>query len=223
MISVITLIFFLNNQGPSHQLKADLIDSRATGKHQLANEYIYGGLNETLGGSFVIVGLDGSVRYISSEFTAETGYSDGEMLNSLIFNYIQDEDLPTFIEGFGKVLETESPITMVGPFNFTLNNNTSGIFMATLTPIIEDGKVKEIVVETKDIKEELLDNEESDKEETEGKESAPAEKDNPQDNTETKNENSGPKIQNINNEDSTTRLIGDKLAQVDASTLETPK
>lgn len=205
-ISLLTLLFFLNGS-QSSDLKATVLDHQVkTSQENSTNDsdFKYENLNETMGESFVVLGLDGLVRYASTGFMIDSGYTSEEIQSKLFFSLINPEDLELVIAAFGQVLESEIPANMVGPFRLKTIDESEMLNMASIMPIIENGKITEIVISTKDISEGL---------EKVNPDFGTSETEESSDENLKDQEPKGPKIRDTE-DDENTRLVVDKLAQL---------
>lgn len=167
--SMSTLLFFLNDAPESHlQLKTDVVDS-ITLKSRQEEERVYRELLENHSDPIIILGLDGTIHFASWEFEANGGYRHKELKGELFFSLLHPDDLGTFMAAFGKVIETEKILTMIGPYRLRYKNGEYSVHMGSLHPLKEGEKILKLGITTRDISNEI----EQKNEETESTEKAP--------------------------------------------------
>lgn len=155
MASMSVLFFFLkDDQQGHHELKANIVDSISFKTHQ-EEEKLYREMIHNEKDQVIVIGLDGLIKFVSWDFEAKTGYHGKDIKNTLFFSYLNPDDLSIFLEAFGKVIDSESALSMVGPYRIKDHKGQYHFHIGSLYPIIEHEKVVEIAIATRDITEEL--------------------------------------------------------------------
>lgn len=155
MVSLSVLILFLGEDFASNQhLEANVVDSISIKSHQ-EEENKYREIVENKEDPVVVLGLDGAVEFTSWDFEPATGYAPEEIENNLYYDLINPDDLAMFIEAVGKAIESQEPMSMVGPFRFRDADDEYKFHMASIYPTVEDGRVTSIAITFKDISESI--------------------------------------------------------------------
>ncbi len=160
-VSLTALLSFLSGEPGGHnpELSANVVDSISV-KAQQETESSYRSLLEDHEGPLVVLGVDGLVQFSSWDFESSTGYGMADVEDQLFYSFIHPEDLSTFIGAFGKVLASESPVMMIGPYRMRNVEGQYQVHMASFYPLKEDDKVVKVMIAIRDITGELSDGEE---------------------------------------------------------------
>jgi PAS domain S-box-containing protein len=161
LASVAAIMLISNPEGEekhdSHELKADVISivdfSNNEEKEQDYRKYL------DYDGPFMVLGLDGIVKFASEDYESMTGYEEGELDKHMIFTNINPLDLPKLVASFGEVLASGTQKTMVGPYKIMNAEGEYKTHVATLYPIIQEEKVVEIAVMPRDISDVVIEEE----------------------------------------------------------------
>jgi|GEM_PF-2410715 len=154
IVSMTALMLFLNTPGKDGtELKTDVLQSDSGGT--ATTEANYRNLFESGEDPFAVIKLDGHIIFTSGNFSATTGFSVDELRGKLIFSLIDGNDLTTFFSAFGKVIETGKPVMMIGPFGLVNRYGEYKTSMASIYPVMEEGRVSKIGIMIKDISEKL--------------------------------------------------------------------
>lgn len=198
IVSMSALLFFLgsNTDFQAHDLKTNVIES-ADHKPVQNEETHYRQLLKNNEDPFVVMKVNGSIDFISSNFESTLGYSEKEAQTQVFFNLLNPDDLSVFLGGFGKVLQSEQGVTIVGPYRIRNQKGDYHLHIGSAVPIVVKGKIEEIVLSTKDISAQVP--EENDKE-------------TPTENQSHQSSGSGKKIRNENNKVEN-RLMAEKPAE----------
>lgn len=152
IVSMSALLFFLgsNTEFQAHDLKTDVIE---TVDHKPAQneETHYRQLLKNNEDPFVVMNVNGSINFTSSNFESTLGYSEKEAQNQVFFNLLNPEDLSIFLGGFGKVLQSEQGVTIVGPYRIRDKKGDFHLHIGSAVPVVVKGKIEKIVLSTKDI------------------------------------------------------------------------
>lgn len=160
--SMSTLLFILSGEKDSvNELKTNVVDSITLKSHQ-EEERNYRELIDNHDDPIIVLSLDGTIEFASWDFEANSGYRQKELKEELFFSILHPEDLGTFMTAFGKVLETENSITMIGPYRLRDGNGEYHVHMGSVHPLKEHDKVVKIGVTTRDISYEIEKNEDQD-------------------------------------------------------------
>lgn len=161
IVSLTTLLFFLTGQsGGNHDLQANIVDS-LDHKSQQEEEKTYRQMVDEQEGPITVLGTDGSVQFTSWEFESLIGYSKESMKEELFYSSIHPEDLSLFVAAFNKVLTSDSPVMMIGPYRMRSKDDAYQVHMASLYPIQKDAEVTSIIVSVRDITKEIQQADES--------------------------------------------------------------
>jgi len=167
LVSVGVIMMVSNPETSGHldgkDLKADVINILDdTDKDELEEKYrAYLDFEE---GPFLILGLDGMVKFASEDYEEMSGYEEGELDEHMIFTNINPLDLPRLVASFGEVLASGKPKTMVGPYKIMNADEEFRTHVATLHPIMNEDKVVEVAVMPKDITDVIIDEQEAENE-----------------------------------------------------------
>jgi PAS domain S-box-containing protein len=155
IVSMSVLMIFLNSEPQSKEdLKADVVNS-GTVTETLDQEKSYRQIIQNQEDPMIVMGVDGLINYNSWDLEATTGYKPNDLKGQLFFNYINPDELATFLGAFAKVIESEEPVTMVGPYRFKDANGEYHYHMGAIYPIIENGKIVKLAITTRDITQEM--------------------------------------------------------------------
>lgn len=158
IVSMSVLMFFLNSDPQAkinnHELKTSVIDSTSV-KSNPEEERIYRDLVKNQDDPIVVIGLNGMVDFTSLDFASTTGYKKDEIKNQLFLSMIQSDDLGTFLKAFGKVIDTEEQLNLVGPYRFKNMAGEYRYYMSSLTPVMQNGKINKIAITLRDITDDL--------------------------------------------------------------------
>ena len=193
-MSILLLIF---NQDPNagQELKTNIVDSISLKSHQ-EEEKSYREIVHSQEDPVVVIGINGLVDFISWDFEAATGYKKEDLKGQLFFSLVHTDDLATFLSGFGKVIESETPLNTFGPYRIKDAGGEYHFNIGSIYPISGHGKVLKVAITTRDITVQLQ------------KEKDSGQKAQPKKETQTAK---GKKIRDQQQEDET-RLMVDKLA-----------
>lgn len=146
LASVAATLFFLTNElDDSHDLKTNVLHDVSEAPLQNYQEYL--SLLQGQKGVLLEITLDGKVT---------TSFPDPAWQGSQFFSLVASDDLPSFISAIGKVVSSEEPLAMVGPFRMQYKEQQHW-YMASLYPIAKNEKVTGIIVIARDISENLQD------------------------------------------------------------------
>jgi PAS domain S-box-containing protein len=157
--SMTGLLFFLSQDpGTNAELKTNVMDSISLKSDQEA-ENNYREILNNKEDPVLVIGIDGIINFMSWSAENATGYSKDDIKNQLFFNYLNPEDLGTFMAAFGKALKDEKPVTMVGPYRVRGKDGAYHYHMGAIYPIIENGKIIKMGIVSRDISQEIKKNE----------------------------------------------------------------
>lgn len=154
VVSLTALLYFLTGE-PGNEyggLKANVVDSLSV-KTQQEEEKTYRSLLDEYDheGPLVVIGVDGFVEFASWDFETITGYTLDEMKEELFYSFVHPEDLSLILGASGKVLATESPVVMVGPYRMRDADGEYRLHMASLYPVKKHEKITKIIIAIRDI------------------------------------------------------------------------
>ncbi len=159
------LMFFLNNGGSEvsmmKDLKTNVIESSWAGKEN-AEDTEYRELFKNEEDPFLLLHLDGSIRYVSANFSESTGLGTADLEEKTYFSFINHEDLPIVLSAFSKTLGDADTQTMVGPFRMLDGDGEFRIYMGSFHPVIEDDDVAAVGAVIHDISKALIEKESED-------------------------------------------------------------
>lgn len=151
LVSLTALLFLINNglQVNHQELKTDVISYGK--KESNLEEVKYRELVKNEDDPLFVLNLDGTIDFTSQDFLAASGYSPNKLSGRLFFSLIRSKDQVDFLSAISKAYLSEEPISMVGPFNIIKDDGSVSIYMGSLFPVKEDGKIKKIILTIKDI------------------------------------------------------------------------
>ncbi len=155
MGSLSMLLFFMNEDSPhENDVKTDVIDSVSL-KNSQEEEKKYREMVENEEDTLMVVGLDGKIDLVSWDFEGTAGYKEIDLKNRLFFDLLHPEDIGIFLSAFGTVIESEKPLTMVGPYRLRDSNGQYHFHMGSLYPYKKGPKIVKVIITTRDISETL--------------------------------------------------------------------
>lgn len=154
VVSLTGLLYFLTGEpgGDHGEFKANVVDSLSV-KTQQEEERTYRSLLDEYDheGPLVVLGVDGVVEFSSWDFELTTGYTPEDMEEELFYSFIHPEDLSLILGAWGKVLSTEDPVIMVGPYRMRNAKGEYELHMASFYPVKKDEKITNIIIAIREI------------------------------------------------------------------------
>lgn len=145
LASVAATLFFLTNElNDKHDLKADVFSAENNASMQDYEQYF--NLIQDQKGILFGITLDGTIT---------ASFPDPTFKGSQFFSMVSSDDLPSLISAIGKVVSTEEPLAMVGPFRVQDKEYRQHWYMASLYPMKKNEKVSGVIVVARDISENL--------------------------------------------------------------------
>jgi hypothetical protein len=153
-VSITTLLFFLTEQSGHDGLKANVMGGHASVQNDQKNDQKEEAYRAQIGmqeGPMVVIGLNGVIDFVSDEIKETYSLQDKTIKSDLYFNYIHPEDLPGVMASIGQVFEKETPASIIGPFRMKVARDYYSIFIGSLHPIFDSGKISKVAVILRDI------------------------------------------------------------------------
>lgn len=157
VIPMSMFFFFFGENGNSvSELKTDVLQGSSvsapaaeTPTQQTEQDYrrIVGNQDDPL----YVMKVDGTIAFSSPNVEGSLGYKDADLQNQIFFLMINPDDLSTFLNAFGKVVQDKTPITMIGPFRLKDKSGQYHLEIGSLFPILDQGEVKSIAISTKEL------------------------------------------------------------------------
>lgn len=154
MVSLTALLYVLAGETGSHSLKANVVDSIAI-KSQMEQDKVFRSMVDDHQGPLVVVETHGLIEFSSWDFESAMGYKAEDIKHDLLYGFIHPDDLSIFLAGFGKVLTSQEPVSMLGPYRMRTLNGDYRVHIATLHPIKNEEAVESVIVTILDITEEV--------------------------------------------------------------------
>ena len=157
VVSMSTLLFFFgNNMKASHnqELQTDVMQTVDI-KSLQEDENKYRKLLNNEQDPIVVLNLDGTVDFTSGDIESILGYKQNELSHQMFLLLMNPEDIATFMGAFGTAIQTEKPVTTVGPYRIRDKNGQYHINIGSAVPVIDNGKIVKIAISTRDITNEL--------------------------------------------------------------------
>ena len=152
-IFVVTLSVFMlflgHEPADSHDIKTSVVDTA----HQdsQSTEDKYRSLIKNTEDPIIVIGINGTIEFASEDYNFMAGYKKDELLGKQYFTLIRAEDLPQFMIAFGKAVEAELPVNLVGPYQFLKADSSYLYEIASIYPLKTKGKISKMVLVIKDI------------------------------------------------------------------------
>ena len=159
VISMSTILFFFGSnieKDQPQELKTSVMESFDI-KSLQDQENSYRTMLKNNEDSIIVLNGDGTIDFTSWDIETGLGYNQNEMKTQIFFLYLNPDDLSLFLGAFGKVIDTQKPMHMVGPYRLRSKDGGYHLVIGNLTPVIEGDKVTKIVVSTKDITKQMSD------------------------------------------------------------------
>jgi len=167
VLSMSTILFFfgVNGEDAQKDLHANLIEGSTVTeaidvKSLQEKEKNYRTLMNNQEDSVFVMHVDGTIEFASWDVENILEYKPEELEHQVFFLMLHPDDLSTFLGSFGKVIQNKKAVSVVGPYRLRDKNGEYHLHMGSLTPILNDGNVEEIVISSKDISEKVKPNEE---------------------------------------------------------------
>lgn len=155
IVSMSVLLMFLNQEPLNKdELKTSVVEASSVKSHQ-EEERHYREVVKNEEDPIVVIGMNGLIDFSSADFAELTGYKNEQIKGQLYFSFINPEELSTFLSGFGKVIDTEKPVLLVGPYRFKDSSGNYRYQIGSLYPVNADGKLTRIAISIRDITSEL--------------------------------------------------------------------
>jgi len=166
LISMSTLVFLGEHKGSgfSHELKASVIDSKSIIPESIKDEEIkYRTILHNSTNPVLALNLDGTIGFVSNEFLEKLGYESQDVQGKSFFLFLQQEDLPTFMNAYGDILKNEAPVSAIGPYRLKMKDDVYAYHIGYVAPFMENGKMTKILLVTKSIEDKMRESEEVNK------------------------------------------------------------
>lgn len=168
IVSMSTLLFFLKEDPHTGKLNEDLktsvVESVSMKSHQ-EDEKIYRDITKNSDDGIIVIKINGMVDFVSWNLEEIAGYREDDIKGTLFFKMISPQDLSTFLEAFGKVIDKEAPLSLVGPYRIQNSNGEFHYYIGSMHPISWNGKIAKIALTLRDINETVEDGETSEQDE----------------------------------------------------------
>lgn len=160
-LSVASITFFLKNGGDEFSYsKADILQvashkdesEKKPDENELENKYreLTGNVDHPL----LVINVEGKVTFVSDDFCKLLSEKCSNVLDHLLFKYINSEDLPDFVSAHAKLIADGEKNEALGPLRMSKNKKEI-LVLFSAQPILEDKKVTEIVLSAKDLSEKV--------------------------------------------------------------------
>ena len=153
-VSVLMFFFSANTEIAPHDIKTDIIEGINV-KLPQENESKFRKLLNNNKDSVLAVALNGDIEFASWDFESILGYKQEEILHKSFFTLLNPEDLSDFLGAFGRVMESHQQVNTIGPYRIRDAGGKYHIHIGSATPLLEKDKIRQIIISTKDITDEL--------------------------------------------------------------------
>lgn len=159
LVSMSTLLIFLDQNKESsghsklnHETKASVIYSD---QNSINDELNYRSILHDQNNPVLALNLDGSISLVSGQFLSKLGYVEEDLQAKSFFQLLHPDDLLIFVNAFGQVLKSETPVSTIGPYRVKTKTGEYQYHIGYATPFIEDKKVTKILIVTKSIQDKM--------------------------------------------------------------------
>lgn len=158
-LSIASITFFLKNGGEEFAYsKADILQVTAKKEEKKVDEDALEDKYRNIVGNFehpiLVINVDGKLTYVSNEFCKLLSEKCSNLMDDLLFQYINSEDLPDFVSAHAKLIADGEKNEALGPLRMSKNKKEI-LVLFSAQPILEDKKVTEIVLSAKDLSEKV--------------------------------------------------------------------
>ncbi|MBI4235107.1 PAS domain S-box protein [Candidatus Peregrinibacteria bacterium] len=165
-LSVASITFFLKNGGEEFSYsKANILqvgkaaeESKEVGKdNEKKDPNKEDRYREIIGNSkdpIIVINVEGMITFVSNDFCKLLSMKCSNVLNNLLFEFINSEDLPAFVSAHAKLIAEGQKNEALGPFRMSKNKKEILVLLSA-QPIVEDKKVTAIVMAAKDLSEQV--------------------------------------------------------------------
>lgn len=156
MASMTALMFLLNQSTQNHgELKTDVLASEKSVVSEQSEEKTYREILNNTEDPVVVMSLDGTIQFNSSDFEKITGDPTDITKGKLFFSLLKPEDMGVFMSAFGKAIQTGKPQMMIGPYHILNRSGDYSVNMGSVYPLSENEKITKIGLTTRDISDKI--------------------------------------------------------------------
>lgn len=160
-LSVASITFFLKNGGDEFSYsKADILqvanhkDESDKKPDENERENKYRELTGNVDNPILVINVEGKVTFVSDDFCKLLSEKCSNVLDNLLFKYINSEDLPDFVSAHSKLIADGEKNEALGPLRMSKNKKEI-LVLFSAQPVLEDKKVTEIILSAKDLSEKV--------------------------------------------------------------------
>lgn len=158
-LSIASITFFLKNGGEEFAYsKADILQVNTYKEEKKPDEKAVEDKYRNLIGNsdhpILVINVEGKITFVSNDFCKLLSEKCSNVLDNLLFEYINSEDLPDFVSAHAKLITDGQKNEALGPFRMNKNDKEILVLFSAM-PVLKDKKVVEIVMAAKDLSEKV--------------------------------------------------------------------